>query len=246
MTRAKILWRTPLVLFPLAVLGALAYGCADPAGDLDDFSERSDEAKKAGTAGSGVAGSGVGGSGGGVPGVADINGSFLFACTTEVTTSIETALRFVAEVNLTLTGGGGGAATGGTLDVSLRAVKSGSNNAADLVSDSLPADAQSTLDDKGEFVFKYASVQIPGAANTTGRNIVLNDAAFKGAIQSADRFCARFRGNVAEPLVYPLVFTAPENTCVGVRLDGSATLPTLGAGDINGCRALTADLTPPP
>ncbi|MCU0685915.1 MAG: hypothetical protein MUF34_27345 [Polyangiaceae bacterium] len=245
MTRAKILWRTPLVLFPLAVVGAFAYGCADPPGDLDDFKVRNDEAKKAGTAGSGVAGSGVGGSAGSTAGVADIDGTFLFACITEVTPDIATALRFVAEVDLTLTGAGG-AATGGTLNVSLRAVKSGSNNASDLVSDALAADTPSTLDEKGEFVFTYASVQIPGEANTTGRNIVLNEAVFKGAIQSADRFCARFRGNVVEPLQYPLQFDAVTNTCVAARLDDSGMLPIFGTPDISACQSATSILTPPP
>lgn len=248
MTRAKILWRTPLVLFPLAVVGAFAYGCADPVGDLDDFKVRIDEAKKAGTAGNGASGSGVGGSAGSTAGVADIDGTFLFACITEVTPDIATSLRFVADIDLTLTGAGGagGAATGGTLDVSLRAVKSGSNVASDVVGDQLPADGQSTLDEKGEFVFRYASVQIPGAANTTGRNIVLNDAVFKGAIQSADRFCARFRGNVVEPLQVPLQFDAVANTCVGARLDGSGMLPIFGSADIGACQTATAVLTAPP
>lgn len=255
MTRAKILWRTPLVLFPLAVAGPIAYGCADPVGDLGDFEARRDEAKRAANAGSNAGGSGgsggasgTGGAAGGTGGVADIDGQFLFACTTDLTDDIGTALRFVADVDLTLDGGAGagGAATGGSLTVTLRAVRSGGTTSADLVSEPLPADNPAKLDAAGEFVFSYASVQIPGAANTTGRNIVLNNAAFKGVVQSADRFCARFRGDVAQPLQVPLPFSSASNTCVGARIDASGVLPVFTAGDSNACRAATAALTPPP
>ncbi len=248
MTRAKILWRTPSVLFPLVAAGALAYACADPKGDLDDYITRSDEASNAPKAGAG--GSGSGGASGGAPlapGLYDLSGKFVFACTTEATKSLGQALRFVADVQMTVEGAAGeGGGTGGTLTMSLQPLTISAKTVNENAGPPVPTDGPSTVDAKGEFVFTYTKVEIDGSASPLGRAITLENAAFKASSQNADFFCVRFRGQVTQPLATPLVYESQLNTCLSARVGDDGVLPPLSDSQLTACKDATVALPAPP
>jgi hypothetical protein len=256
MSRAKILCRTPSVLFLVVSVGALAYACADPHGDLSDFETRSEDAKKAGTSGTGGAG-GAAGTGGAAgmgegPGFYDLTGQFVFSCVTQLTT-VDQQLRFVANVGVTPTGAGG--ASGGTLNATLKAVLTTGKTTADsdLTGGLLEANGPSTVDAKGEFTLSFASVDIPSDASPLGRDITLSDVAFKGATQSADLFCIRLRTTITKPVNESLLYEAvdkrtglPANVCAGLRIGDDGKLPVLTAALFNQCATVTKDLPAPP
>ncbi|HEU4404250.1 MAG TPA: hypothetical protein VFS43_03015 [Polyangiaceae bacterium] len=254
MMRAKNPRRTLPALFPLALGGALyggalVYGCADPHGDLDDFVERNDAAENSSTGGTGggAGAGGAGGAGGGSPTrLADISGTFVFACTNFIFGDIESAIRFRATNTMSLTGAGGaGGATGGTLDIKIQALATTAKGAEEVLGNETGIDAPAEVNEAGEFVFRIAEAEVPGTANPSGNPLVLADLAWRAAIVSEDNFCARFSGRIAQPEgLGNIEYSNIKNSCVGVRAAGGV-LPTLTQPQLEACKTLLANAPAP-
>jgi hypothetical protein len=248
MMRVKNPRRTPLVLFPLALAaaisgGALAYGCADPKGDLDDFVERKGAAEN-GVSGAGGAGGGAGAGGAPATQLADISGTFMFACANSIFADISTAIRFRAINTMTLTGAGG-SPTGGEITIKVQPLATTAKSAEEVLGEEKTIDAPAMVNEKGEFVFRVAEAKVDGAANPSTTSLVLADLAWRAAIVDKDNFCARFGGRIAQPeglgnIEYPDI----KNSCVGARAPGGV-LPTLTPQQLEGCKALLKDAPAP-
>lgn len=249
MMRVKNPRRTPLVLFPLALVatilgGALAYGCADPKGDLDDFLERNDAAENND---SGAGGEGGSGGAGGAPAtkIADISGTFVFGCANYIFDDISTAIRFRATNTMSLTGAGGAGPTGGEVDMKLQPLATTATSAEQVLGTEVKIDAPATVSEKGEFVFRIAEAGIDGTANPSGTTLVLSGLAWRAVIIDEDNFCARFSGTISQPVGFdPINYTDIKNSCVGARAAGGV-LPVLTKAQLDNCKALLKDTTAP-
>jgi hypothetical protein len=251
MMRVKNPRRTPLVLFPLALAaaisgGALAYGCADPKGDLDDFLERNDAAEN-GDSGAGGAGGSAGAGAGGAPAtkIADISGTFVFGCANYIFDDISTAIRFRATNTMSLTGAGGMGPTGGEISMKLQPLATTATSADQVLGTEVAIDAPAPVSEKGEFVFRIGEAGVDGTANPSGTTLVLTNLAWRAVIIDEDNFCARFSGTISQPVGFePISYADIKNSCVGARAAGGV-LPVLNKGQLDNCKALLKDTTAP-
>lgn len=248
MMRVKNPRRTLPMLFPLALVGALAYACADPHGDLEDFKDRSSGAAPGGESGAGGAPSTGGAGGAPATQLADISGTFVFACANTFFSDIDTAIRFRAAIELTLAGGGeaGAGPAGGTLGLVVQPIKLGAATPDEVVGGPITIDAPAQVDQTGQFAFTLQRAEVDASANTSGNFVVLTNVAYRAAIVDENNFCARFGAIVEAPPLGPLDYNDNSNSCVGVRVtDVAAAPPVVTKAQLDACKRLMAS-TPAP
>jgi hypothetical protein len=85
---------------------------------------------------------------------------------------------------------------------------------------------------KGAFSARYATLDVPGAANTiSGDPIRLENVRLDGVLAKGPRFCSGLAAMMTAPLQYELL--REENTCIFVKVADGDPLPALTPDDFH-------------